>query len=258
MPEIPSAPIKNLSLEQLATTRKNTQAVADFLEKQLLANLETLRVLLLPERLVGRLAGTRTEVAGATKGLAELQTAYKQFAGKPFEFPKEFETDWLSEVGTNLDLHRWEYNQEIETDSGKKAILITSPIRWILTYGPTYSLAQAIQAFGRKQDRRGTDQLRQFVVNAMVIQTLLARSAGLRHLFSQLRYDVLTQAHPGLHGLPVIVIQSQVPVFLPPEPVIATATELSGVPAFLELIDIDAVRKMTDPLKEELLTLIPE
>jgi hypothetical protein len=56
----------------------------------------------------------------------------------------------------------------------------------------------------------------------------------------------------------VTVIQSQVPVFLPPEPVIAAATELSGVPAFLELIDIEAVRKMADPLKEELLKLIPE
>jgi hypothetical protein len=257
MPDLPAAPIKKLSLEQLATTRKNTQAVAEFLEKQLLGYLETLKVLLLPERLVGRLAGTRTEVAGATKGLADLQTAYKHFAGKPFDFPKEFETDWLSEVGTNLDLHRWEYNQEIETDSGKKPILITSPIRWILTYGPTYSVAQAIQTFGRKQDRRGTDQLRQFVVNAMVIQTLLTRNAGLGRLFSQLRYDVLTQAHPGLNGLPVIVIQSQVPVFLPPEPVIAAATELSGVPAFLELIDVEAVRKMTDPLKEELLKLIP-
>lgn len=258
MPDLPGAPIKKLSLEQLATTRKNTQAVAEFLEKQLLGHLETLKVLLLPERLVGRHAGTRTEVAGASRGLAELQTAYKQFPGKPFDFPKDFETDWLSEVGTNLDLHRWEYNQEIETDSGTKSILITSPIRWILTYGPTYSINQAIQAFSRKQDRRGTDQLRQFVVNAMVIQTLLTRSVGLKHLFSQLRYEVLTQTHPGLHELPVTVIQSQVPVFLPPEPVIAAATELSGVPAFLELIDIEGVRKMADPFKEELLKLIPE
>jgi hypothetical protein len=256
MAETLAAPVKNLSFEQLALVRKRTQAVAEFLEKRLGGYLDTLQSLLSPERLIGKLAGSRVEGLGLDKGLAEVQENYKRFAGKPFDLPKDFETDWLSEVGARLDLHRWEYSREITTESAKRPILITSPTRWILTYGPGYSVAQAVQAFGRKQDRRGLDQLRQFVVSALVMQTLIARRSGIATLLTDLRYNVSTQPHPGLNGLPVVVIQSQIPTFLPPEPVIAAATELSGVPAFIELIDIDAVREMPDPFKERITRLI--
>src|SRR3974390_2232351 len=170
MADMTSSPIKSLSFEQLAVARKSTQAVSDFLEKQLLGYLDTLRSLLLPERLLGKLAGSKFEVPSADKTLTELQENYRRLPGKPFDFPKELETEWLVEVGAKLDLFRWEYTREIATESGKRAILITSPTRWILAYGPGYSVSQAVQAFARRQDRRGIDQLRQFVVNTFVMQ----------------------------------------------------------------------------------------
>ena len=250
MAETLVTPVKTLSFEQLALARKRTQAVSGFLEKQLTGYLDILRSLLLPERLLGKLAGSRSELPGLDKGLAEIQENYKRFVGKPFDLPKDFETDWLGEVGAKLDLHHWEYSREVTTESGKRPIQITSPTRWLLTYGPAYTVSQTGQAFGRKQDRRGLDQLRQFIVNALVMQALLARSTGLTTLLADLRYDVSTHAHSGLNGLPMAVIQSQIPSFLPPDPVIAAATELSGVPAFLELIDIDAVHSLPDPFKQ--------
>jgi len=256
MADMTSSPIKSLSFEQLAVARKSTQAVSDFLEKQLLGYLDTLRSLLLPERLLGKLAGSKFEVPSADKTLTELQENYRRLPGKPFDFPKELETEWLVEVGAKLDLFRWEYTREIATESGKRAILITSPTRWILAYGPGYSVSQAVQAFARRQDRRGIDQLRQFVVNTFVMQSLIARSSNLTSMLSELRYNVSTQPHPGLNGLPVVVIQSQVPAFLPPESLIAAATELSGVNAFIELIDVEAVRQMPDPFKQRISELI--
>jgi len=123
--------------------------------------------------------------------------------------------------------------------------------------GRVYPVAQAIQACSRKQDRRGIDQLRQFIVNAMVMQSLIARSGGLTRLLAEVRYDVSTQPHPGLNGLPAVVIQAQIPTFLPPEPLIAAATELSGIAAFVELIDLDVVREIPDPFKQRILELIP-
>jgi hypothetical protein len=127
MAETPISPTKNLSFDQLAATRKSTQAVAGFLEKQLLGYLDTLRSLLLPERLLGK------------------------------------------------------------------------------------TVSQAAQAFASRQDRRGIDQLRQFVVNTLVMQALIARSAGLSSIFAELRYHITTQTHPGLSGLPLVVIQSRLP-----------------------------------------------
>jgi hypothetical protein len=256
MAEISAAPVKSLSFEQLAVARKRTEAVSEFLEKQLRSYLDTLRSLLVPERILGKLAGSRFEAPGVDKTLRELQEKYRALTGKPFDFPKELETEWLSEVGPKAELQRWEYTQEIATEEGKRPIQITSPTRWILAYGPGYSVIQAIQAFARKQDRRGTDQLRQFVVNQLVMQALIGRSSGLTTLLGELRYNVSTQFHPALSGLPLVVIQSQIPAFLPPEPVIAAATGLSGVPAFIELIDVDAVRELPDPFKERIFRLI--
>jgi hypothetical protein len=256
MAETIACPTKSLSFEQLTIARKHTQAISGFLEQQLRTYLDTLRSLLLPERLLGRLAGSRFDVPGADKVLLELQESYRKLPGKPFDFPQEFDKEWLVEVGARLDLHRWDYSREIATESGKRPILFTSPTRWILAYGPGCSLAQALQTLNRKQDRRDIDQLRQFVANALVMQCLIARSSSLASLLGDLRYSLSLNPHPGLNGLPLVVIQSQIPTFLPPEPLIITATEFSGVPAFIELIDTDAIRQLSDPFKERILTLI--
>ena len=150
----------------------------------------------MPERLLGKLAGSKFDVPGADKVLTELQENYRRLPGKPFDFPKEFETEWLVEIGVKLDLHRWEYSREIAAESGKRSILITSPNRWILAYGPGYSVSQAVQSLARRQDRRGIDQLRQFVVNALVMQALVSRSSGLISILTELRYDVSRNRTP--------------------------------------------------------------
>jgi hypothetical protein len=256
MAETFTCPTKTLSFEQLAIARKHTHAISDFLEQQLRKYLGTLQSLFMPERLLGKMVGSRFDVPGADKALLELQENYRKLPGKPFDFPQEFDKDWLVDVGARLDLHRWDYSREIATESGKRSILFTSPARWILVYGPGYSVAQALQTLARKQDRRGLDQLRQFVVNALVMQSLISRSSSLAALFDDLRYSLSLNPHPALNGLPLVVIQSQISTFLPPEPLILAATELSGVSAFIELIDVDAIRKMPDPFKDRFLALI--
>ena len=171
---------------------------------------------------------------------------------------QRIETDWLGDIGVKLDLHRWEYAREIAAESGKRSILITSPTRWILAYGPGYYFSQAVQSFAHRQDRRGIDQLRQFVVNALVIQALVSRSSGLISIFNELRYDVLAQPHPGLNGLPVVVIQSQIPTFLPPIRSLPLQPNCQVFNAFIELIEVEAVRQMPDPFKQRISQLIPE
>src|SRR3974390_1651325 len=107
MADMTSSPIKSLSFEQLAVARKSTQAVSDFLEKQLLGYLDTLRSLLLPERVLGKLAGSKFEVPSADKTLTELQENYRRLPGKPFDFPKELETEWLVEGGGKPHFFSW-------------------------------------------------------------------------------------------------------------------------------------------------------
>src|SRR5260370_2153201 len=92
MAETTASPTKRLSFEQLAAARKSTQAVSDMLEKQLLGYLDTLRSLLVPERLLGNLAGSKFDAPGADKGLTQFQEDYPPLPSDPSDFPTEFET----------------------------------------------------------------------------------------------------------------------------------------------------------------------
>lgn len=242
---------KQFTLQDLATARANTETIAQFLQQQLLGYLGTLGQLLLPDRLLGKHIGFKGEVAGVDKALAELQAAYPPFAGAPYNVPREFETDWLGEIGTRLELYRWEYPLVL----GSRIVTIASPARWILTYTAPYTVAQMPQALAQKENRR-PGYIRQFIVNALVIKQLVGRNAGLQALFADLGYRISFETSPSLPNLPLVVLTSRLPSFRPADDLVATATALSGVSAFIELIDLDAVQAISDPLKEKILSLM--
>ena len=91
---------KQLSLAELPELRRKTEAVSQFLRRQLAAHLETLRPLLAPERVLGKYAGGRTDVQGVESALAELKQQYKPFSSKPYDLPSDFDPNWLPLVGS--------------------------------------------------------------------------------------------------------------------------------------------------------------
>ncbi len=78
---------------------------------------------------------------------------------------------------------------------------------------------------------------------------LLTKTPGLVQLFADLRYDLKTVVAPELPKLPLVCVTSGLPSFRPANDVILAATAFSGIPAFIELIDLAAVRDLQDPLK---------
>ena len=68
---------KKLTFEQLAELREKTEAISQFLQKQLRVYLETLRPLLAPRRLLGKYTGVKEDVVGADRAFAQLQEQYK-------------------------------------------------------------------------------------------------------------------------------------------------------------------------------------
>jgi hypothetical protein len=81
------------------------------------------------------------------------------------------------------------------------------------------------------------------------MQLLLARFPGVVQLLTDLRYQLRTENIPGLGDIPLITIASCLPSFRPANDLILAATRFSGVPAFIEIIDIDALHTLPDPLK---------
>ena len=82
------------------------------------------------------------------------------------------------------------------------------------------------------------------------------RNPGLAQLFQDLQYDVKAEALPELKGLPVVTITSTLKSFRPADDLIAAATAFSGVPAFIELLDTEAIRQSVDPLQAQLESLL--
>jgi hypothetical protein len=241
---------KPMALQELPELRRKTEAVSRFLKQQIAGHLETLRPLLSPERVLGRYAGGKSEVAGAERALEELQRNYKGFTRKPYDLSDSFDKNWLSLVGSSLELHPWEYTHEVQG----KPITMTSPLRWVVNYRTNYNLAQVKNALAGKETVR-PEYLRMFVLNALVLQLVLAQNPGLVQLFADLRYELKTESPAELAGLPVVAIASNLPSFRPPDDMIAAATAFSGVPAFIELIDLNSVNTAKDALRERIETL---
>ncbi len=246
---------KSLTFQELPARRRITESISQSLQERLTSYLDTLKPLLAPERVFGKHVGGKMDVLSADKALTQVKQAYAEVATKPLDLPREFEPEWLMQTGSRLELHRVEYMHEAPRGSAKKPIRITSPVRWILAYGSAVTPFQALQIVAGKE-REPAGGLKQFVVNALVMQVMLARNPGLVDLFHDLRFELRTDHFPESGKVPFASVVSCIPSFRPEDELILAATEFSGVPAFIELVDMEAVGAMRDPLKERIETLM--
>ena len=246
---------KGLTFQELTELRRKTEAVSKFLQEQLAAHLETLRPVLSPERVFSKFLGTKGDHMVADRAFAQLQQNYRPFSTRPFDIPSEFDPQWLSLVGNRLALYPWEYTHEARSERETKLITMASPVRWVVSFTSAYGLSQMRQGLAGKGERR-VEHVRQFVVNALVTQLAINHATGLGALLADLRYQLQTEYAPDLPKLPLTTITFGLPSFRPPDDLILAATGFSGIPAFVELVDTDAVSRLQDPLKTRLQELV--
>lgn len=241
------------TLQELPELRRKTERISKLLWEQLNGHLETLRPLFAPERLFGKYAGGKVDQTGAERALTELQQAYRPFTAKPYDLPAEFDTSWLGLVGHVVALEPWEYDIQLQG----KAVAMSTPVKWVLVYRSGYTLPQVKRVLAGAEAVR-LDHLRQFVVNALVLQLLLQRHSRLIGLFADLGWDLQVEAAPQFKGLPLATATSVLKAFRPPDELILAATAFSGVPAFIELVDLAAARNPRNPLQDKLAQLLRE
>ena len=247
---------RKVSLEELPELRRKTEAVSNFLQGQLAQHLETLRPLVAPERVLGKYAGTSSETVWGDRALAvaEVEKKYKQH-GKLFRLTDEFDSAWLTAIGNNVELHPWEYTYEIASSRGAKKVTMTSPVRWIAAYASDTPVAELKRMLAGKEQHR-PKAIRNFFVRTIVLQMVMEKKPGLQRLLSDLRFRWQLEPVPDQHNLPVHTLSFSLPSFRPSDDLILAATEFSGIPAFIELIDVAAVRDIADPLKTKIDELV--
>jgi hypothetical protein len=243
-------PRESLKLEELADLREKTELVSQFLQAQLKGYLDTLRPLLAPRRILGNYvrSSVKEDIPDTDVALKRLREKYKEVCGKPFGLNTELDESAVAEIDSRVELSPWEYSHEARNQRETRTITIASPVKWSISYTSGYTVGQLREALAGKRERR-QEEVRQFVTSAIVVQLVLAKFSGITQLLKDLRYEVDSEKCQGLGDLPLVTIRSSLPSFRPSDDLILAATRLSGVPAFVELIDFGALANLQDPLK---------
>lgn len=240
-----------LTIGDVAALREKTEAVSQILGSCLRTYIDTLKPLLAPRRLLGRHVGSREDVNGSDLALTRLKDLYREGSHTPFGLPLEFPDTTLAQLDSQPVIYRWEYTYTAKSERDSRALTITSPVQWVLSYESGLTLSQVYSMLESRMERR-TEALRQFVISALVMQLLIKSQPSLVQLLAALRYQVDLKPLPGLGALPFVTITAPLTSFRPADELLLMATRFSGVPAFVELISPESIENFDDPLRTQL------
>ena len=240
---------KDLDNQEFLKLRQATAKIGSELENRLRRHLETLRPLFIPRKLLGTYlkSSVQQEIHGSEKAFAELQEMFATVCQNPFELPKKLQTP-LAPISTALDFTPLEYTLDVKDAPGGR-ITITSPTKYLLCYQSECSLKR-LQNMLDGREARQTDEMRQALLSHMVLVISLETFPALKGLLEDLRYRVEIIRLKQFGNLPVVLLTAPLTTFLPNDQFIQEVTQLSGIPAFQEIIDFDEIESMADPLKE--------
>jgi hypothetical protein len=240
---------RTYTFDEISELRPKTNEVTRYLQTLLTQHVETLRPLLDPACILGK-AGGSGRISWMDKSLGEYRTLYEKLS-RPFRFPSEFDLDMVNDAGDRLEVHPWEYQYEARSGQEAKRITLTSPTRWVLSYGSDLPIARMkAMVAGREQSQLALQQ--RFVLLAILLNLVVQKCPHVALLMKALRFELGMAPCEELHGLPLVTVTFALPSFRPDDTLMLKATVLSGVPAFIELLDPEVVRQMKDPIKEEL------
>ncbi len=246
---------KSLDNQEFLKLRGATEKISAELSKRVKRHLNVLRPLFVPRKLLGTYvrSGTMEEVPGSDKAFAELQERYASVAQKPFGLPTKLQTP-LAPIPNQLEATPFQYSLHSE-GSPNKAITITASAKWVISFHSDCSLTR-LKAMLAGEEPKQAEDMKQTVVHHLFPIIFLHRFSDIGGLLEDLRYVVQTEEIAELGGLPVVTLEAPLKTFLPPEDFIQQITQLSGIPAFQEIIDLDAIEALSDPLKESVKGLL--
>jgi hypothetical protein len=245
---------RNLDSAEFLKLRQATEKISNALNKRVKGHLEILRPLFMPRKLLGtyvKSSGT-DEVSGSDKAFATLQEKYAAVCESPFGLPKKLQAP-LPPISNHLDAVPFQYQLDCE-GAGGKAIMVTSTTKWLISFRSECPLNR-VRAMLAGNESRNVEAIRQSLIDHISLVVFMEQFAVLKQLLEDLRYRVEIKELSDLGGLPVVLLEAPLDTFLPPDEFIVQITQLSGVPAFQEIIVLEAIDNFRDPLKEALVKL---
>src|SRR5262245_19130629 len=249
-------PAGSLNVEQLLHLHSLTKEVSKFCQKQLRSYLDTMALLFRPRRILGDAieGGERESVGGSEKTLTELRELYRKVALRPFDLRPELSTP-LETISTQMQLYEWEYQHEAKTERGWHSIKVTAPLTWVIAYSSPYSLSMVRQVLAGKEER-DAEAVKAFALRACILHLQFAKFPAISDLFAGLRYRVEVRRSPEMGELPLVTVAAPIATLPPPDNLVTMASGLAGGTTFAEVLDINTVKNLQDPFREEIAAIL--
>jgi len=244
-------PRTDLDSQEFLELRQATDKISSFLGQRLREHLSTLRPLFIPRKLLGTYikSASQQETHGSDKAFTELQEGFSALCESPFQLPRKLQPP-LPAISNVLECTPLQYELTLDGND-TKAITITSPTRFIVSYQSECPLDRLRGMLSGKEARQAED-MRQAIICHLSLVLLLEHFPNLKTLLEDLRYQVDIYKLPDLGNLPAVMISTPLSTFLPPDKFITEVTQLSGIPAFQEIVSRDAIDNMPDLLQQQL------
>jgi len=244
------------SIQRLLVLRKLTVAISKLLTEQMREYLATLSPLLRPRTVLGGYvdSSTKETARGADKNFKELQSLYETIAtAKPFNLPAELKPP-VEIISTTLEFTPLNYSHAAKTEQESKTVTVTSPLTWTLNYSG-FSLGRLRELVADRN--RSGKELGEFVLHYLVLHLVISKQKGITDILDALHFPINSDERaPGLGDLPITYVTSSISTIRPPDNVIIESTEISGRDVFEEIVNIDDIIKLRDPLKERLTEIV--
>jgi hypothetical protein len=247
-------PDEHYDTQKFLKLRKLTRAIADLLRGQLTDYVATITPMLRPKSIFGEYiqGGSKESVRGADKAFLQLQRLYNTVVNaKPYNLLTELRAPIQLESSA-VEINPLEYAHTVASDGGSKTIAVTSPLKWVLTYSG-FSLAKLQELLADRN--RMNEETHRFVLHYTALHTVVNSYPGLPRLLAALRFPVSSEHFPQFGEMPILCISSSVSTIRPSDELIIESTEISGRDAFEEVVNLDDLRNLKDPLKTQLVEI---
>ena len=241
-------------VQSLLVRRKLTRAITDAVRVQMTEYLKALTPLLRPKAVLGEYVhgGPKESSRKADKAFGELQALYQTVAvARPYNLPRDL-TPPLSFTSLGLEITPLDYYHVAQSGPDTRRIKVRCPLTWVLTYTdfPPTRLQELLDT-----KARSVEELQRFVLSYLVLHVATTSEPGLMRVFEALHFPLTTSKTPAFGELPVTHIGIGITTTRPTDALMIESAELTGMDAFEEVVKIEDIARLGDPLKDRLLEI---
>lgn len=238
------------NVQSLLALRKLTRAIADAVRTQITEHLATMTPLFRPHTVLGDhiIGGVKESTRRAEQAFKDVQSLHDAIApAKPYNLRRELTTP-INFAPAGLEITPVDYVHAAQSGSDSRRITVRRPLTWTLSYAG-FSPTRLPDLLDPKV--RG-EELQRFIVSHLLLHAVTTHQRGLTQIFEALRLPISTAKTPEFGDLPLTRIGIGISTFRPSDRVVLESAELTGIDAFEEVVTVDDIGNLPDPLKERL------